>query len=441
MVAPIAYLLEVQGQAESVAALDNFDRSLGKADASATSTTKSTTSLGKEMGIAAGGITAAASGVYGLYLQYDQLEKIELRIEKAKKSQEDATRNLSIAEEALAKLVAEGTATQVDMEQAVSKVESAKQGLSIADERLQITQQDLTQGQLAFALSVMPTVQAAITGVQAAMGALRAIHVASTIAQAAGIPVTVADVGAKSALAAATGAAAGATGGLSLAVRLFHIAMGPIGWLILGIGTFLALFATNAFGVRDAINAMGKAIGDAFPILRPLLDALAQLANWIFPQTEDASKDATVGISDDTDALIAKYKQNIDSSEQMEAGVTTAFSITSTESGASMDSLAKNVDKNADNIVSDANRIEKAMKMIGGSKDIASATDTSGGKKGFDLTSMAGPMFMSKAAGVSTTSARADMVIDTFNLTIQLGEQQIAKLFKNIKSGDTLKYV
>lgn len=47
--------------------------------------------------------------------------------------------------------------------------------------------------------------------------------------------------------------------------------MGPIGIAIIGVSSFMALFPTNAFGVPDAINAAGKAIVDAVPILHHYL--------------------------------------------------------------------------------------------------------------------------------------------------------------------------
>jgi hypothetical protein len=70
-----------------------------------------------------------------------------------------------------------------------------------------------------------------------------------------------------------------------MAVKTTMLAMGPIGWILMGVGTVLALIATNAFGVRDAINAMGKAIGDALPFLKPVLEFLGAAGNAIFGET------------------------------------------------------------------------------------------------------------------------------------------------------------
>ena len=66
--------------------------------------------------------------------------------------------------------------------------------------------------------------------------------------------------------------------GMCPASKLLHFALGPVGLILIGIGTALALVATNAFGIRDRFNEFGKALGDALPFLRPVLELIKGLA-------------------------------------------------------------------------------------------------------------------------------------------------------------------
>jgi hypothetical protein len=54
---------------------------------------------------------------------------------------------------------------------------------------------------------------------------------------------------------------------------------------------------------------MGKAIGDAIPLLRPLLDALATIANTIFPQAEEQTEDFGLTTMTTNDDVMASYTQ------------------------------------------------------------------------------------------------------------------------------------
>lgn len=59
------------------------------------------------------------------------------------------------------------------------------------------------------------------------------------------------------------------------------IALNPFTIAIAAATTLLTLFVTNAFGVRDAIYGIGKAIGDAVPFLKPLLDGLKTVGDTV----------------------------------------------------------------------------------------------------------------------------------------------------------------
>lgn len=59
---------------------------------------------------------------------------------------------------------------------------------------------------------------------------------------------------------------------------LTAIKFGAIGLAIVGVGAALYAIHTNAFGARDALNSVGKAIGDAIPGLVPFLNLIKGIA-------------------------------------------------------------------------------------------------------------------------------------------------------------------
>jgi hypothetical protein len=107
----------------------------------------------------------------------------------------------------------------------------------------------------------------------------------------------------------AFGAAAGGAGtvgagkfvtgvkGMGLAVKGFMLAMGPIGWIMIGLGAAVTAVATNFMGFRDGLNSAGKAIGDFIPFLRPALDGLTELGKMLGIVPDDA-KDAAEGVDE-----------------------------------------------------------------------------------------------------------------------------------------------
>jgi len=67
-------------------------------------------------------------------------------------------------------------------------------------------------------------------------------------------------------------------------------ALVPLGIAAVAGGIALAAYATNAFGFRDAINAAGVAIGNAVPILKPLLEGLQGIAGQLGLTGESADQ-------------------------------------------------------------------------------------------------------------------------------------------------------
>lgn len=263
--APIAFVFQVQGDAEAKSRIQSVGGAFQNFGKTAQATSQQTQVVTRDFKMAALGMTAAASSAIGLYFQFDNLQKSQLRVEKAEKAVTTAQARLISSQQTLKEMVEKGITTGGDYEAAVLRNKAAQDQLDIATQQLTISQGDNTQAQLQFALQVVPTVITAATSV---VGALSAITGANT---AVGASAGIGSLGLK---------------GFALAFKSLMLAMGPIGWILLGIGTVLTLIATNAFGVRDAINALGKAIGDALPFLRPILDFLGYVGTALFGETD-----------------------------------------------------------------------------------------------------------------------------------------------------------
>jgi hypothetical protein len=370
--ARITIELVATGDSEVQSALKatgNAADELGKAfDESSTSATKiAETFLG-----AAGGANAMAKEVFGLWTRFDDLEKVQLKVTSSALNVESAHTALIEKQQALNELVQKGVTYGLEYEIASRQIKEAEDELAIAKEKEEMAQGSLTEAYVNFGFSVIPAVQdvyAGFTEVKKAVTGDTWKYVSAIIqerftTQAASAAHT-GSIGAMMAHKAATMASTLATQGLAFATKLLNIAMGPVGWVILGIGTGLALFATNAFGVRDAVNSMGKAIGDAFPAMKPLLDGLAYIASTLFPDTSKESSAMSDQVSKDFTAMqdAAAHCAAEQAGSLTDMGV--AYASTGNDVAASMKAMEDAVRKSAGSIKSQLDDLEDALGGVG----------------------------------------------------------------------------
>lgn len=373
---------------------------------------------------AAGGFSTAAISIASLGFQFDALEKVSLRVDRANAAVSSSQATLVSAQNSLNKLVEKGVTSGPQYEVALLRVKSAQEQLAINTQNASIAQDDVSQAYLDFSLSVVPTALSAVSGIQSAMTALRGVQFLGIGATAAQSATTSAAAATNVAYAGATATATTATGGMTLATRMLTLAMGPIGIAILGVSTFMALFATNAFGIRDAINAAGKAIGDAIPILRPLLDMLGGIANALFPQAAKEAGDfgatATTSLTEvsqqypelatastmSADTVVADYERIAGQSQQTQQMTAASLSLMTQNVGTSVTaqsaafadlgkaavdagnavaqsfaSAASSAEKAANRIASAARAAASAMRSIGTSAGSSNRTVVLNAKK------------------------------------------------------------
>lgn len=291
--APISFVLQLSGDQEFGRKIQSASSNLNTLGRTSDRVNETTSRIKPNMAQAGLGLSAAASGAASLYFQFDNLQKVELRVRTAEKNVDASRASLITSQASLTKLVQSGIMTGNEYEAAQLRVSAAEQQLSIAKERAGIVQGDLTQANLQFALGVVPQMIGAVSS--ASLG-LKGLGLSFGMA--------------------GTGATAGSFGikGFALAMKTAMLSMGPIGLILIGIGTVLTLIATNAFGVRDAINAMGKAIGDALPFLRPLLEFFGTVGTALFGETEAMQAEHSSAASQDFAAAGASLGNNVTSS-------------------------------------------------------------------------------------------------------------------------------
>jgi hypothetical protein len=379
---PITYITQIEGDSEVQAKLKQIDNALDETGDSAeqsaqktseysgalgelsdkTEVTKSMTAvLGETFKASALGISSVAATATNLYFQYDNLEKAETRVDKAEKTLTTSKSALISAQERVNKLHSEGVVSGATYEKAQLDLKAAQDGVSIATDRLNQSQGDLTESQMNFALGVVPTVFSALSTVQSVTSALRLAKIADVGVTGAQAVANLGAAGTATVLTGATVTQTAATEGATMATRLFQLALGPVGLVIIGIGGAMAAFATNAFGVRDAINGVGKAIGDAFPQLRWLLDGLSNLAQMIFPEARDETKSfentfsASMAVAG---ADASSFSSNVSLSA---ADVAMSFASLNQSAQADLDAIAGRAGSTASSVEKAAERMKKAL--------------------------------------------------------------------------------
>jgi len=186
-------------------------------------------------------VAFAATSIISLVQQYTSLKKAQNAIDKAEITHRATLANNKILYDKYTKAVKEHGKNSQEAKDALEKytrgVDKSKQQV----EKLSLMQESLSQRMLSFAISVVPTT----------------IGVVSGLAQTFQI----------------LGNGRGGSGGMRGVLSLIGRFGGPL--IILG-GILLAI-KLNLFGFRDALDAVGKALGDAVPAIKPALNAIRDL--------------------------------------------------------------------------------------------------------------------------------------------------------------------
>jgi len=335
------------------------------------STSVSITQLATEIGTSANQFNSAIKSASGLYFQYDALEKVELRVEKAERGLTSARAGLLGAQNALNELVGKGIESGPQYEEAQLRVQAAQDALRIKTEELGMAQENLSEAQFKFALSVIPT---SISAVSSFAGGVKTLQGSMLVARLSSIDLSGAIWGTNTSLHATPIASAmAATGvrGFGLAVKTTMLSIGPLGWALIGITTALTLVSTNAFGVRDAIHAMGKAIGDAIPVLRPFLEWLGEASRALFPDAGAEAEKMGAGVSSSMEGMATSTQTSTSSQGASLEELKAQFTSTKETGSQEFDALADSLNTEINRMISDVNRAKAAL------EDLRKASGTS----------------------------------------------------------------
>lgn len=414
---PIGFRLTVEGDSEVVTKFEAMGDAIEQLGTQSESSSRSAREVAEGYLSVATSFGDVINAGLGAYDSYKKLEDGQLRIAQAERNVGTARASLLRSQEALTKLVSKGIEAGAQYELAQLKVKAAEEQLAISEEKAKNVHEDFARAQLDFALGVAPAIKGGIEVVQGALGALRAARVIDTAATAAQTTVNLGAAGSFTALTGATVAQAAATRAASVAARLFSLSMLPVTAPLLAVTTLFGLYATNAFGARDAMDALGKAIGDALPFLRPLLDTLAGIANTIFPQAEEQAQGfgetaaaslqlvsgeipaLTQGSAQMAENLSANYGEAAAAAELLSASTTGSLQALAANVGTSVtvqsaafsdlgnaaveagdavsrsfDGASRAAEKAADRISKAARKAADAMRSIGASKSSGSRT-------------------------------------------------------------------
>ncbi|NWG38075.1 hypothetical protein [Nitrososphaera sp.] len=369
--APLTYVLQIVGSADAMRqlrAVSDQIRQLGdesaQSSAKVESTSVSITQLATEIGTSANQFNSAIKSASGLYFQYDALEKVELRVEKAERGLTSARAGLLGAQNALNELVGKGIESGPQYEEAQLRVQAAQDALRIKTEELGMAQENLSEAQFKFALSVIPT---SISAVSSFAGGVKTLQGSMLVARLSSIDLSGAIWGTNTSLHATPIASAmAATGvrGFGLAVKTTMLSIGPLGWALIGITTALTLVSTNAFGVRDAIHAMGKAIGDAIPVLRPFLEWLGEASRALFPDAGAEAEKMGAGVSSSMEGMATSTQTSTSSQGASLEELKAQFTSTKETGSQEFDALADSLNTEINRMISDVNRAKAALEDL-----------------------------------------------------------------------------
>lgn len=233
--------------------LSKSGTAMGELGSKAQAAQTGTRSFGTALTGLAGIMTQGVGAGIQLFNMYDSIGDAQVqvtnksnRLSKAQEAESDARGRLNA-------LMASGVATTEEIAAAQLDLEQATAQVTVRENDLENAQEALNQSMAEFAKNILPLIIQTVGGVVSSVTLLKGSFLG---AGAAGVK---------------------GSEGVSFfgkAVGKLPALMGPIGIVLAGVGAAMALIGTNAFGVRDALDGLGKAIGDMFPILKPVLESI-----------------------------------------------------------------------------------------------------------------------------------------------------------------------
>lgn len=233
--------------------LSKSGTAMGELGSKAQAAQTGTRSFGTAITGLAGIMTQGVGAGIQLFNMYDSIGDAQVQVTNKSNRLSKAQEAEGKARDRLNALMKSGTATTQEIAAAQLDLEQATKAVAVRENDLENAQEALNQSMAEFAKNILPLIIQTVGGVVSSVTLLKGSFLG---AGAAGVK---------------------GSEGVSFfgkAVGKLPALMGPIGIVLAGVGAAMALIGTNAFGVRDALDGLGKAIGDMFPILKPVLESI-----------------------------------------------------------------------------------------------------------------------------------------------------------------------
>lgn len=265
-------LLQIQAQNQAGQALGQVQNQVRQTEKTVTAANQrmstSTQQLNRNLLQAGAGFAGVASSATAFATSFSVLDKAETAVRSQEAAVEALNVSMARTQTRINKLREEGKTDTEAYTNAVQDLEAKNARLEATQLRLRDAQVQLEDTYTNFIANIAPQMFAMVFGVQ---NAIRGLGVESIRASLGMFRM---NAGARAA---------------SIGMRALNFAMGPIGIALIGITTLFTLWATNAFGIRDALNELGAKIQEFLDThIKPLGDALRWLNENILQPLQEA---------------------------------------------------------------------------------------------------------------------------------------------------------
>ncbi len=295
---PLEFTMQIRdemsaGASSASSSLNQVGQAAQQADQATGNLQTRVVSTGEKFSRLTLGIGAAASGVLNLVRSYTGLQVAQLRVESMAVREARANSTLDAARTKLNVTIAKYGANSAEAAAQTEKVRIAEDAAKVAAERHDLAQTNLNQRMADFAISIVPSAVSIMSGL------VQTFDILKTRTAGAGVGIRGIGIASKEASVGVRG--------LGISMKTALIGTG-IGIILVTLGSLLAAFATNWLGIRDAVNAAGAAIGEAYPKLKPLLDVLTNIGKMLTGDFIPGTEEAAAGIDKIKEATDAAGK-------------------------------------------------------------------------------------------------------------------------------------